>query len=97
MKAVLIGGGIFAFGFVLILYKIQQRFPSLKENRFLKWLNEALMFGVMASLAGVVLLFVWGWLNQPTAMELCMAETKGWTDNEAILWMEDYCSQRNYG
>lgn len=97
VRAVLIGGGLFAFGIVMILYKVQEKFPRIKGNPLLKWLDEALMFCFMACMAGVVLLLIWGWLNQPTGMELCMAETKGWTDSEAIAWMEDYCSQRNIG
>jgi hypothetical protein len=96
LLSILIGGGIFAFGSLWVLYVITQKFPSLKAKSFFKWLNEALMFAVLACIAGVVILFLWDWLSQPSGMEKCMEGTQGMTDGEAIAWMEDYCAQRNY-
>jgi ABC-type amino acid transport system permease subunit len=91
---IIIGAAL--FGLFICTLSIAERFPSTKENKILKWLQDTFMTLFILCIPIVVILFFLIYANEPSAFEKCMSGSNKMTDPAAIAWMEDYCASQSY-
>ena len=89
--------GILLFGLLMAILWLEEKIPSIKDTRPIKWVSQIAMNLMLLCIPVFIVSVVIEYANQPSGYEVCMDGIDSSTDPEAIAWMEDYCYQRNSG
>jgi hypothetical protein len=87
--------GVMLFGLLILIISLEEKLPSIKDTIILKRLKDFIAVLMLLCVPIAIVSIVVEWAKQPSGYELCMQGMNGQTDDEAIAWMEEYCSQRN--
>lgn len=83
--------GVSMFGILMAIYWLEEKIPSMKQSKFIMWINQVAMTVMLLCVPVFVVSLMIESSNAPSGYEVCMQGMENATDPLAISYMEDYC------